>query len=154
MRIAPSFFPFHPRNLRLGMLACAVCALAVAAWTVAGLQGHWDLLGAARVGLSLGLVAAFLVPYFRLKPRPGWGVEVGERELKIARPLGDQALEIPWESVSHVTRTGRRRQVLMVVLAPEDGRILLARHLFASHREFDALASELTARKPAPRLDA
>lgn len=154
MRLAPSFFPFHPRAIRLGMLACAVCALALAAWTAAGMRGHWTLLGAARLGLSLGLLAAFLVPYFRLKPRPGWGVELGERELKIARPLSDSLLEIPWEHVSHVTRIGKRRQQLMVVLGPQNGRILLARHLFANPRDFDALASELTLRKPAPRLDA
>jgi hypothetical protein len=154
LRVAPDFYPFHPKTLRLGMLACAVCALALAAWIAASLRGHFGLLGAARLGLSLGLLAAFLVPYFRLRPRPGWGVELGERELKIARPLGQEAMEIPWENVSHVSRIGRRKQQLMVVLGPEPGRILLARHLFANGREFDDLSKALTARKPPPRLDA
>jgi len=140
--------------LRLGMLACALCALVLSAWTAAGLRGHWSLLGAARLGLSLGLLAAFLVPYFKLRPRAGWGVELGLHELKIARPLSDTPLAIPWEQVAHVARIGKRKQQLMVVLDPSPGRILVARHLFARRSEFDALATELTARKPAPRLDA
>lgn len=136
------------------MLFCALAALVLAAWAAAGLRGHFDLLGAARLGLSLGLVAAFLVPFFRLRPRPGWGVEVGAEELKIARPLSNEAMEIPWEEVSHVYRIGRKQKTLMVVLGENAGRILLARHLFATHRDFDALATELTARKPPPKLDA
>jgi hypothetical protein len=149
----PRFFPYHPRRIRIAMFSAALIALAMAAFTAAHAHRPHTTLTMARTGVYLGLTVAFLVPFMRLRPREAWGVDVGERELIIARPFSGQPIAIPWEHVGHVRRT-QKGTTILVVLDPPPGRVLVARHLFANAREFEALCEALEAIKPAPQLDA
>jgi len=151
--MSDDFFPFNPRAARLGFLLGALGCVGLVLWAVLGTLHHTERMGEARAAVSLGLMLAFLYARFRLRPRPGWGVTLGPQGLTVARPLSPGALEVPWERVQRIVRTGRRRDALLVLLEDEQ-RILIARHLFARKSTFEALLEALQKRVPEPVLDA
>lgn len=150
----PRFFAFDPRPTRRALFAGA-CALAVlSAWALADARagGHTPL-ALARVGLTAGLMLAFVFAWHRLRPRPGWGVTLSPRGVQVARPFSGTQLQLSWGQIDSVRRLGRKEEVLGLFL-DEGGRVLVTRHLFASRAVFGELAAALEERKPAPRYDA
>lgn len=106
----------------------------------------------ARTGLCAGLVLAMMTVLIKLRPREGWGVKVGPTALLVSRPTQGQ-LEVPWSSVREVRRVGTQRSTLALILG-DDGRVLLPSHLFATRRQFEAVATAIEERLPRPRWDA
>jgi hypothetical protein len=149
----PRFFPYNPRKLRIAMFVAAVLALALAAAVAARAPKPLSTPNMARIGAYLGLAVAFLVPYFRLRPRAGWGVGLSETEVKVARPFTGETINIPWANIAHALRTNRNR-TLLLVLDPAPGRVIVSRPLFQNQAAFDALCDALEEVKPRPRLDA
>lgn len=150
----PRFFAFDPRPTRRALFAGA-CVLAVlSAWALADARaaGHPPL-ALARVGLTAGLMLAFVFAWHRLRPRPGWGVTLSPRGVQVARPFSGTQLQLSWGQIDSVRRLGRKEDVLGLFL-DEGGRVLVTRHLFASRSVFGELAAALEERKPAPRYDA
>lgn len=135
--------------LRFGLFLCAVACVALAAWALSEARAGEDVGAWARLGLAVGLLGAFAYVSLRIRPREGWGVRVEPLVISVSRPISaGEPLEIPWSQVSEVRLDGRRKEKLLIRVKPE-GRILLARHLFASRAEFDELARTLETRAPA-----
>lgn len=148
-----AFFPFNPRVARAGFLLGALGCAALTAWAAWGALHHTERMGEARAGISAGLMLAFFYAVLRLRPRLGWGVTLGTRELTVARPLSSEPIHLPWSRVERVLRVGKSQDTL-VVLLEDQGRVLIARHLFARRSTFEALCAALRERVPEPRLDA
>jgi hypothetical protein len=147
------FFPYNPRAMRAVILLSLVMCALLAALALADARRGGEVHAWARVGGAVGLGAAFAYVFLRVRPRDGWGVRVTPLLLTVSRPLSGPPLEVPWDRVREVRRDGRKRERLLVLLEPE-GRVLLARHLFASRAQFEALSAALQARAPAGPHDA
>lgn len=137
------FYPYHPLRLRLGLALGAAVSLGLAAWAGWSFRDTQSLKEALRAGLSLGLGLAMAFTCWRYRPRPAWGVRVTPVAVLVSRPRRGQ-LEVPLAAVREVRRLGKRRDTLSLWLA-RDQRVVVPAHLFASRREFDALASHLEA---------
>ncbi|MFL5358056.1 hypothetical protein [Archangium sp.] len=150
----PRFFAFDPRPIRRALFvgACVLAILSARALAEARNVGHSPLV-MARVGLTAGLMLAFVFAWHRLRPRPGWGVTLSTRGVQVARPFTGGQLQLSWGQLDSVRRLGRQQDVLGLFL-DEGGRVLVTRHLFASRSVFGELAAALEERKPAPRYDA
>jgi hypothetical protein len=150
----PRFFAFDPRPLRRALFvgACVLAILSARALAEARSAGHSPMV-MARVGLTAGLMLAFVFAWHRLRPRPGWGVTLSTRGVQVARPFTGGQLQLSWGQIDSVRRLGRKEDVLGLFL-DEGGRVLVTRHLFPSRSVFGELAAALEERKPAPRYDA
>ncbi|MHB8873637.1 MAG: hypothetical protein ACYC8T_08120 [Myxococcaceae bacterium] len=146
------FFPFNPKGTRLMLAAAAAGCLATTAWALYGLGGGGTL-AEARAGIAAGLLLAFLYVRYRLRPREGWGVLLTPAELVVARPLSGDPAQLPWSSLAKVARSGKKREVL-VLLLDGDRRLLLPRHLFPSAKAFEEVCAAVEERAPRPRFDA
>ncbi len=149
----PSFFPYNPRAMRLALFVAAALCVVLASWALSNALETFAITAWARLGVAAGLALAFAYMLLRIRPREGWGVRVEPLVLTVFRPLSGEPLQIPWSSVLEVRRDGKKRERLLVLLQPE-GRVLLARHLFASRAEFERLATLLEERAPVRRYDA
>ena len=147
------FYPFNPRLLRLAFFLCACASAALAALSASAARASGELLDWARAGISLGLLLAFGVVLWRLRPRKGYGVVVEPLTLTISRPLSEGTWQVVWSQVAEVRRDGKRKERLMLVMRPE-GRLILQRHLFPSAAAFDTLTAALTEKLSPPRYDA
>lgn len=148
------FFPFDPRRAR-AYLFVGACLLAIlCAWALADLRSGQGFMAEARVGMSLGLLLAFGVALFRLRPRPGWGITVASRGLSVARPFSLNRLDLHWGQVAQVERLGRDRQAVLSLRLHEEGRVVISRRLFANEAEFQALAQVLEERVTPVSYDA
>lgn len=152
--MAASFFPFHPRRLRTLLAGGAVVALALGAWAGArSLTGAEPLVQAeARAGLCAGLMLAFIYVWYRLRPRPGWGVSLLPLTLVISRPLSGQ-WESAWSRVREVRRTGSRRDSLLV-LFEDERRWVVPGQLFPDAASFEEMARAVEERVPRGSHDA
>lgn len=149
-----AFFPYHPRGWRLRLAFAMACTVVLLAWAVAGVVASGAVLEVMRVGASVGLLAALFTVWLRLRPRPGWGVTVGPLSLGVSRALGGQT-ELLWVDVEQARWVDAERRGF-VVLASEGEtlrQVLLARHLFPSKDEFEAVvrAIELARLQAGPR---
>jgi hypothetical protein len=149
----PGFYPYNPRGLRTALVLCALACAALAAWALADARMTGQVTAFARAGLALGLLGAFAWVFWRVRPRAGWGVQVGPLGLRVSRPLSGEPLELAWSQVQEVRREGRRRERLLIRLQP-DGRILLQRLLFPSASQFQSLCERVQQGLPAPTWDA
>ncbi|MGA9520176.1 MAG: hypothetical protein WBV82_01850 [Myxococcaceae bacterium] len=149
----PRFFPYDPRPLRIALFLCAVACAALAAWSLAQARETGAISAWARLGTSFGLLGAFGVMFWRIRPREGWGVGVTRLGLTVSRPLSGNPIELDWSDVSGVRREGRRRERLVVIVKPE-GRLLLQQHLFSSRAAFESLVDAVELNAPPPRHDA
>ena len=154
MAFEPHFFPYHPRRIRIAMFCGAIAALVLGAAALAQARAAPSLVGTTRAAICFGLMLAFLVPFFRLKPREGWGIELTEREVKVARPFTGQPIVLGWEDIAYARRSGKAKRTLLLMLDPPPQRVVVARQLFPSARDFEALCEALENVKPPPRLDA
>ena len=136
------------------MFCGAVAALALGAAALAQAHGIHNLWTASRAAVCFGLMLAFLVPFTRLKPREGWGVELTEREVKVARPFTRQPIVLGWEDIAYARRAGKANRTLLLMLDPPPARVVVGRQLFPNAAEFEALCQALEGVKPPPRLDA
>ena len=148
-----AFFPFNPRATRLGFVLGALGCAALAVWALWGARQGTERMGEARAAVSVGLLLAFLYAFYRLRPRRGWGVGLDADGVTLARPLSQGAIELPWNRIHRVLRTGKRENVLVVVLDDEQ-RVLIGRHLFARQSDFELLFAALRNKVPEPVLDA
>ncbi len=150
----PRFYAFDPCLIRRALFAGA-CVLAIlSAWALADARASGSApLAVARVGVTGGLMLAFVFVWHRLRPRPGWGVSLSTRGVGVARPFTGGQLQLSWGQIESVRRLGKNGDVLGLFL-DEGGRVLVTRHLFPSREVFGELASALEERKPAPRYDA
>ena len=154
MAFEPRFFPYHPRRIRIAMFLGAVAALALGAAALAQAHGVHHLWTVSRAAVCFGLMLAFLVPFARLKPRQGWGVELTEHEVKVARPFTRQPIVLGWGDIAYARRSGKANRTLLLMLDPPPSRVVVGRQLFPNARDFEALCEALEAVKPPPRLDA
>ena len=139
--------------MRAGLFVSAALCVVLASWALSDAQASSALTAWARLGGAVGLALAFAVMARKVRPRDGWGVKVEPLTLTVSRPLSGEPLQLPWSQVHEVRRDGKKRDRILVLMQPE-GRILLARHLFASRAHFEALASALEERAPIRRYDA
>ncbi len=137
-----SFFPFHPRRMRRGLLAGAVAGLLLGGWALWGAFRASEQLGLARAGVSLGLAFAFLYARHRLRPRAGWGLTLGPESLRLSRPFSNTVLEVPWNEVDSARRIGPRQDAVAILLTGDRG-FLFSSRLFASQADFQAAAEAL-----------
>lgn len=148
------FYPFNPRTLRLRLALTGLTALGLAAWALRGfVRGGGGALDGARAGMALGLALTLSVLWTRLRPRAGWGVTLSALGVKVSRPLSRAPLELTWDDIQQVSRSGKMRDSLLLWGGPEV-RVSVGRHLFASEADFEALAGAIEHRKPRPILDA
>ncbi len=145
----PDFYPYHPLKLRLWLLAGLVVSLSLAIWALVGFVDSRLPRDILRAGLSLGLAAAMAVSVFRLRPRPGWGVQITQLSVLISKPRGG-LIEVPWTAVKEVRRFGEQRDTLGLWLE-QDQRVLVPAHLFAKRAHFEALAAAVDERMPPAR---
>ena len=148
-----AFFPFNPRAARLGFMLGALGCAGLALWALWGARHGTERMGEARAAVSVGLLLAFLYAFYRLRPRQGWGVGIDKDGLTMARPLSPGAIELPWQRITRVLRTGKRENVLIVLL-DDDQRVLIGRHLFARQSDFELLFAALRTQVPEPVFDA
>lgn len=146
------FFAYHPLFWRITLLFTAGVSLALTAWALWGWVHGGGALEAARTVLSLGLFAGILSVAFRLRPRTGWGVVVGQAVLTVARPTQGH-INIPWSAVREIRRLGRSRDKLVLFLSDER-RVLVARQLFPKRRDFEDLISAIEDKMPPLPYDA
>ena len=146
------FFPYDPRRFRLYLWMAVAAALTLTAWAVVGYATGGGLSEMARAGLAAGLLAAMGVTLYRLRPRSGWGVQVGPVTLVVARPMEGRH-EVPWSEVREVRRLGKKRELLEVQLSG-DRRLLVPGQLFPSRAAFEALVSAIEDKLPPSPYDA
>jgi hypothetical protein len=139
--VANDFYPYHPPKLRVALTVGALCALTLGAWALATAVRSGVGLEFARAGICLGLLASMLYVHLKLRPRPGWGVQVEPTRLKVSRPIEGE-IEIPWSAVTQVKRNGNQKETL-VVFVGEQKRVLVPRHLFASKAEYEKVAQAI-----------
>ena len=147
-----SFHPFNPRAVRFAFLGGAAACAAIVLWAGAAAARGFERYGEARAGVAAGLMFAFLFAFFRLRPRPGWGLSVEPLKVSLSRPLTTGAIELAPAEVLRLQRDPRGKQVALLLRNGQ--RILLARHLFASRRDFDEAVRALGDWKPEPSGDA
>ena len=116
-------------------------------WAALGFASTGEPREILRAGLSLGLTAAMGLAVYRLRPRAGWGVEVSALGVKVSRPRGAGAIELSWNDVTEIRRTGERRDTLAVWLG-DQRRVLIPSLLFPRRDAFEAVARALEARMP------
>jgi hypothetical protein len=104
------------------------------------------------MAMSLGLLFAMGSVAFRLRPREGWGVRVGPTVLTVARATQGH-IDIPWSAVREIRRLGRGRDTLVLLLS-DDRRVLVPRHLFPRHRDFEAVVTAIEDKMPPRPYDA
>ncbi len=148
--MANDFFPYHPLKLRVALTAGALGALTLGAWALATAVRSGVGLEFARAGICLGLLASMLYVHLKLRPRPGWGVQVEPTRLKVSRPIEGE-IEIPWSAVTQVKRNGKQNETL-VVFVGEEKRVLVPRHLFASRAEYEKAAQAIEEKMQPPTL--
>ena len=144
------FFAFHPRGFRTGFALGAVGCTILAAWALANAHRAVEPFAQARAGVCGGLTFAFLYAFYRLRQRPGWGITLTARGASISRPISGGAIDIQWSEVS----LARREPKALVLFLKSNSRVLVARHLFHSAADFEAMVQAVTQRVVPPRLDA
>lgn len=147
------FYPYHPLRFRLMFLGAGLVCAAITAWAVFNGTRDAEVLAEARAGLAAGLMFAFFYAFFRLRPKPDWGVEVEPLRLLISKPFRGEPTRLLWSEVSQVLRGGKRRNHLLLFL-DNGGRIIIPAHLFAKRTDFESLYAFAINKVPAPKLDA
>ena len=146
----PDFFAFHPRGVRNGFALGAMACTILAAHALANAHRAMEPFAEARAGVCVGLTLAFLYAFYRLRQRSGWGITLQLRTLSISRPISSGSIHIPWNEVS----IARREKKALVLFLKSNSRVLIARHLFHSQSDFDAMVLAVTRRVVPPLVDA
>ncbi|MGQ0508171.1 MAG: hypothetical protein ACT4TC_22970 [Myxococcaceae bacterium] len=147
------FFPFDPRGARQTMLVGAAACAALAAWaTYAALTGH-ERFGAIRAAVSVLLCAAFCFGWFRLRPKPQWGITLGPRGLHVARPFSGEAIELDWRSLASARRDAAAGGRL-VLFDRQGGQLPIGAVMFPSRKAFNDLVDAVGEHLQPPRYDA
>ncbi len=147
-----SYFPYHPLRWRLTLSATALVSLGLAGWAGLNWAGGGGWSEVIRAALSLGLLLGVISLAVRLRPREGWGVRVGPTVLTVARATQGH-VDIPWSTVREIRRMGRARNTL-VVFTSDERQVLVPRHLFSRHHEFEALVDAIEEHMPPLPYDA
>ncbi|MCI0573346.1 MAG: hypothetical protein L0Y66_21580 [Myxococcaceae bacterium] len=148
---------FHPYDARVPRLLLAVVAagcLGLVAWAVRNALTGVEPYAWARAGVAALLWTSLVVSLLRLRPRDGFGVLLTSPGVVLSRPLYGGPIELAWRQVQRLSREGRRRDRLVLVLQEGMGRVVIPRLLFPSREAFEALAQDLESHLPRGPFDA